>query len=302
MNHKRVITQLRACFFTAALMGGIASAYEIPSYVDIAANRDALVKWLATNQSGVEFYTESVPIEGGAETEIALIVDGIEIDEASETLTGPGAWCEVLFLHLNVKSCVYGMSEDGRWLRMYMGRKFYQDPKKAKQIELQFDSGITDDNVSWVTLTADEGPFNTSDYYVGLFAIDAENGTYAQIRSSQKTGGAATAAVNLYFNTLARNKVGFSVVGTDSKGNPKYSVGSQAALERNVVRYLLALRIFMQTHTVDGAEGMRTRTELWYDATDRYAEQLYEVDRDDYLRDKEKEYRHQVELQAAVND
>ncbi len=72
-------------------------------------------------------------------------------------------------------------------------------------------------------------------------------------------------------------------------------------LERNVVRYLLALRAFMQTHAIVGLEGMRTRAAIWYDATERYAEQLHEVERDDYLRDKEKEYEHQVKLQTELN-
>ena len=73
-------------------------------------------------------------------------------------------------------------------------------------------------------------------------------------------------------------------------------------LERNVVRYLLALRTLMETHTIAGLQGVRIRTRSWYDATERYAEQLHEVEREDYLRDKEKEYQHQVEMQAAVND
>ncbi|MFW2404858.1 MAG: hypothetical protein ACN4GT_08825, partial [Gammaproteobacteria bacterium] len=201
----------------------------------------------------------------------------------------------------NVKACTYDETENGQSIKMYMGRKFYQNPKKAQQIELEFNTGITADGVSWVTLTADEGPFDTSDYYIGLFAIDAENGAYAQLLSSQKVGKAAGGAADLYFATLGASKFGFSVVGTHKDGSPKYSKGAQAALERNVVRYLLALRAYMQTHELDGIDGLRKRAALWYDATENYAEQLHEVDRDDYLRDKEKEHRHQVELQARVN-
>ena len=91
---------------------------------------------------------------------------------------------------------------------MYMGKKSYQTPKKAEEIELQFNSGVTGDGVNWVNLTADEGPYGTSDYFVGLSAIPAENGTYAQLRSSQKASGAATGAMNFYYKTLARDKIG----------------------------------------------------------------------------------------------
>lgn len=302
MNDKKAFASVLHCCLIAILICGTASAQDIPSYAEIEANRDALIEWLATDQSGVEFYTKSVPFEGGAETNIALIVDGIDIEKASASLYGPEAWCELLFLHINVKACTYGNSEDGQWIKLYMGRKFYQHPKKAKQIKLEFNSGISDDDLNWATLTADEGPFNTSDYYIGLFAIEANNGIYVQLRSSQKADSVATSATDLYFKTLGKNKVGFSIVGTDHNGKPKYSGGAQAALERNVVRYLLAAQIYMQTHSQTGIDGMRNRTKLWYDATEKYAEQLHEVERDDYLRDKEKEYHHQVDTQAAVNN
>lgn len=55
----------------------------------------------------------------------------------------------------------------------------------------------------------------------------------------------------------------------------------------------------MQTHEFPGLEGMKKRSVIWYDATGQYPEQLFEVDRDDYLRDKLKEYEHQMELQSA---
>ena len=71
-------------------------------------------------------------------------------------------------------------------------------------------------------------------------------------------------------------------------------------MERNIVRYLLALRAYMLTHSTDGPEGMIRRAELWYDSTERYPEQLHEVDRDDYLKDKRREYQHQVDLQTEL--
>lgn len=287
------------CLAVILLVCGIATAYEVPSYAELTKNREALVEWQATNQSGVEFFIRSESNHGVAETDIALFFDSIDLDEGTAILSGPDAWCEVLFLHMNVKTCTYGKNEDDQWLKMYMGRKFYQKPKKDKAIELQFNSGLTDDGVNWVAMTADEGPFNTSDYYLGLFAIQAENGIYVQLRSSQKTGRAASSAMNLYYKTLARDKIGFSVVGTDKKGNPEYSKGTQAMLERNVVRYLLAMRVFTQTHTISGLKGLQTRAKLWYDATERYAEQLHEVERDDFLHHKEKEYQNMVEMQAA---
>lgn len=286
---------------TAVLIGGLASAQDIPSYTELAANQAKLVEWMATNDSGAELYAESVPSDDVQQTTIALVVEGIDLESASTILEGPEAWCELMILHLNVKACLYGGSGDDRWVKLYMGKKSYQRPEKAEAIRLDFSSGVNDDGVSWVELEADEGPYGTSDYYVGLFAIKAENGTYLQIDSSQKVGRAAIAAMNLYFRTLAKDKVGFSVVGTEKNGEPKYSTGSQAALERNVARYLIAARLFLPTHEVTGIEGLRMRAAPWFDETEKYPRQLHEVDRDDYLRNKEKEYQNQQRIQTTIN-
>ena len=274
---------------------------EIQSYSEIEANRDAFLEWQMTEEPEIEFFARSTSDDGEVETAVAVIVDGIDIEEASVALQGPDGWCEVMFLHLNIKSCVHGENEDGQWMRLYMGRKFYQDPRNVRQIDMEFSSGATEDGVRWVFLTADEGPFNTSDYRFVLSAIPAENGTYVQLVSSQKASRAATWAINLYYATLARGKIGFSVVGTDRDGNPEYSTGDEAMLERNVVRYLIAIRTYMQTYRKSGIEGMQERAAIWFDATEEYARQLREVSREDYLRNKEREYLHQIELQAEIS-
>ena len=277
-----------------------AAQIEIPSYAEVKAAHENFVEWSANAPPGVDFYATNRPVEGGADTTISLIVPGLDPDEADRELAGPAAWCEILFLHYNVKSCTHGERDGQRWLKMYMGRKFYQHPRKAEQIELEFNSGKTEDGVLWVELAADEGPFNTKDYYVGLAAIPTEGGVFVQFRSAAITGTLIAGVMDLYFATLASDKIGFSIVGTDKKGNPEYSGGTLAMLERNVVRYLIALDAYMKTYETGGEAGMVARTTMWFDGTEQYPEQLHEVERDDYLRDKRKEYAHQLELQRAV--
>lgn len=275
-------------------------AQNLPDLAELEENRDKYVEWLASAPPGVDFYATSVPLEGGADTTIALLIDGLDPEEAAAQLYGADAWCEIVFLHLNVKSCTHRESDGQRWMKMYMGRKYYQHPKKAKQIEVSFDSGTTEDGILWVSLTADEGPYNTRDYVVSLVAIPSENGMYAQFRSAAMTGKAIAGAMDLYFATLARSKIGFSIVGTDKDGNPEYSGGTLAMLERNVVRYLIALDAYMHTYDSAGDNPMLERAEMWFDATERFPEQLHEVERENYLRDKAKEYAHQRELQAEA--
>ena len=297
---------IRSCFsfgvfaVAIAVWPGIVFAQEIASVEELQSNLDDFLEWRASNTSGLEFYTGNDPMEDGYRTTVALVIDDVDLDEASVALEDPRSWCELMFLHLNVKACVYGGDPEDQWVRLYMGRKFYQPPKKAEQIELKFKAGNTDGGVSWAELTADEGPYGTSDYYIGLFAIKAEGGTYAELRSSQKAGGAVQTAQKVYFNTLARKKVGFSVTGTDEEGNPEFVRGQQAMLERNIVRYLLALRAYMLTHHLEGFDGMFKRADMWFDATERYPEQLREVEKDDYLEAKRKEHENQEALQSEV--
>lgn len=286
---------------TALLICGVASAQNVPSYAELAANQAKLVEWMAANESGAKLYAESEPSDDVQKTQLALVVEGVDLESASTILAGPDAWCELMILHLNVKACVYGGSGDDQWIELYMGKKSYQRPDQAEDMRLNFSSGVNDDGVSWVELSADKGPYGTSEYYVGLYAIKAENGSYVQIASSQKVGRTAMSAMNMYFKTVARNKVGFSTVGTERNGEPKYSTGSQAALERNVARYLIAVNLYLPTHNVTGMQGLQMRAAPWFDETEKYPRQLHEVDRDDYLENKEKEYQNQLQLQAEIS-
>lgn len=292
--------RLLVSLLAASVTGATLATEAVPSFDELEAKRVAFERWLASDSRGMEFRTESQQSDGGMETRIALNIDDIEVIKASETLSGPDAWCEILFLHLNVKACVYGQTGDRQWIRLYMGRKYYQAVEDTEMIELDFRSGVSDDGVSWVTLAADEGPYNTSDYRVALAAIEHGGGVYAELTSSQSAGSAINTAMDMYFATLARNKVGFSVIGSKWNGEPEYVGGAQGMLERNVVRYLLALRAYMQTHEMDGLQGMNQRLLLWFNATEAYARQLHEVERADYLRDKKREYQQQLRLQSGT--
>lgn len=277
------------------------AAQSVPKAEKLQSHLEEFRQWKAASTGEVDFEVKNIPFEDGNMTRVALVVEGVDLEEATTILATPDNWCELLFLHLNVKACVYNDAPDDQWVRLYMGRKFYQPPEKAEELQLSFESGTTPGGVSWAELSAEEGPYGTSDYYIGLFAIQAEDGVYTELMSSQKVGDAATAAQKLYFATLASNKVGFSVVGEDWRGNPEYVGGQQGALERNIVRYLLALEIFLQKHSLEGPAGLQERANDWYDATAQYKKQLHEVDKDDYLEDKAREYENQRALQSQIN-
>jgi hypothetical protein len=99
---------------------------------------------------------------------------------------------------------------------------------------------------------------------------------------------------------LGRGRAGFTVTGIDGSGNPIYIGGQRGAIERNVVRYYLAIQSFMDTlHSPE--EGRLTmRLSKWYDYTGRFKKQLFEMEKKDYVEIKTEEYKNQMVLQQRV--
>ena len=104
----------------------------------------------------------------------------------------------------------------------------------------------------------------------------------------------------IYFATLGRGKVGFTVTGTDENGNPVYIGGSRGAVERSAVRYYFAIQSFMSTLHYPEESRFSMRTSEWYDLTTRYRKQLFDLDKKDYLTFKAKEHENQVTLQRRI--
>jgi hypothetical protein len=65
----------------------------------------------------------------------------------------------------------------------------------------------------------------------------------------------------------------------------------RGAAERNTMRYYLAIEAYL---AAPGDRQLQQRLAAWFDATEKYARQLHEVDRTAYLRMKEDEVRRQA--------
>ncbi len=64
-------------------------------------------------------------------------------------------------------------------------------------------------------------------------------------------------------------------------------------VERNTMRYYLAISTYLQALALPPAAQPQARFAAWFDATEKYATQLHEVDRAPYLAMKRNEYRRQ---------
>ncbi len=101
-------------------------------------------------------------------------------------------------------------------------------------------------------------------------------------------------SINPFFacslNPYYRPKVGFTVIGKQADGQPDYIGGVRGLVERNTMRYYLAIDIFLgAAHTAPAAQ-FEKRLQNWFTAVERYPRQLHEMDRGEYLVMKRAEY------------
>ena len=59
-------------------------------------------------------------------------------------------------------------------------------------------------------------------------------------------------------------KVGFSVIGTASDGNPVYVAGLRGSVERDVVCYYLAILAYLDTLKIPAEQRFEKRVSQWY--------------------------------------
>jgi hypothetical protein len=107
----------------------------------------------------------------------------------------------------------------------------------------------------------------------------------------------ARAAIKTYFATIGRDKRGFSIIATAKNGDPVYLGGARGAVERNAVRYYLAIQAYMDTLRIPLNQRFEKRNSRWYDLTARFPRQLYELDKGEYLANKRREHANQLMLQ-----
>lgn len=211
----------------------------------------------------------------------------------AEELTSAAAWCELLFLHLNVKACRAGDEDGGAALRVHVGRKHHQSLEQAERLDLHFEVATRSPGHLGVALSGDRGPYDTRAFRLQLRAIpEGEGASLIQLRYSLVYGTPARVALWAYFTFAGQDRVGFTVDGRDAQGAPRYVGGMRGMIERNVMRFYLAL----EAHLAGRDRPLETRLRHWFAATERYPRQLRELDEATYLALKRREWRRQQAL------
>jgi hypothetical protein len=214
-------------------------------------------------------------------------------------LQGGEHWCDILILHLNVKRCLAAANEDGELLRIHIGRKFEQPLDDAHLFEFTYRVAASAADHLQVQLNAEEGPLGTSRYRIDLrvVALDDQR-SFLHLSYSYAYGLSASLAMRGYLASIGRDKRGFSVLEYDARGRPVYIDGMRGVVERNTMRYYLAVEAYLSALSAPPAERFEKRMAHWQQEVERYP-QLHELEPEQYLRMKRKEIRRQETASAA---
>jgi hypothetical protein len=221
--------------------------------------------------------------------------------ELATTLKEPDDWCAIMILPFNTKYCraVRG-ANGGTVLNMRIGRKVDQPVSEAYRVDFTLQPVASRNDYFESRLVAREGPVGTSNYRIALEAVPLDSQrTFMHLSYSYEYGGMGRFAMQAYLSTAGANKVGFSVEGKDGNGQPIYIGGVRGAIERNVMRYYLAIEAHLASLSAPPDQQLDKRLQAWFDASERYARQLHEMDRAQYMAMKRGEFNRQ---QAALGD
>ena len=205
-------------------------------------------------------------------------------------LQGMDHWCDILILHLNVKSCrAQGAGADSI-LNLTIGAKFDQPPADAYRLAFNYSVAANTADYLQVLLKADAGPVGTKDYRVVLEATPlSATSSFVHMSYAYAYGSLARIATQGYLATIGRDKVGFSVIGSQADGSPVYIGNVRGIVERNTMRYYLAIEAYLDTTALPAAQQAEGRLRAWFKAVERYPRQLHEMDREEYLSMKRRE-------------
>jgi hypothetical protein len=267
-----------------------AGEVEVHSAASLSTRYEALRDQLSNNAFRRPLYLESSEMPDAVSGDVFAIVD-FPFAAVEAALNGPAQWCDILTLHLNTKFCRVSTTASGRVLNVGMGRKYDQPLEKIHRVDVAF--GVVADTPTHlkVRLDADTGPLGTRNFRIVFEAIPLESSrTFIHLTYSYAYGLAARLGLQTYLQTLGRGKVGFTVVAMQSDGQPRHVGGLRGVVERNSMRYYLAIEAFLGALSVSPPARFEKRLNDWFDAVERYPLQLHEMERGDYLAMKRKEY------------
>jgi hypothetical protein len=293
------------CFFL------IISFYLFSQWCDISygneslpTGRESLIdkyhkieKGLEKNTFAIPLYVESSASKNASRVDIYGTINH-PFGLIKKEFLVPTNWCEIVLPHPGVRACTYEKMHDRWLLNIYHVDKFSKPLEDAYQMKFVYRVSELQPVYFDIALTAHEGTSHTKDHQFGLEATPLDKGrTFIHLRYSF-----GYSALGYFLMTIfGGGQVGFSVIGTDSDGNPVYVRGLRGAVERDIVCYYLAIMAYLDTLKIPAEQRFEKRVSQWYDLAALLRKQLLEMEEGKYLTYKRQDRRSQQQLQSDLS-
>jgi hypothetical protein len=257
---------------------------DIGGAAAMRARYEAIRPQLEQNQFGRPLYLVSQEGNRDLNGDVYGIVEH-SFERVSAALAEAPNWCQVLILPFNTKYCAV---EKGTALTLYVGKKNYEPIERAYRLDFTFHPVARTPDYLRRVLKSESGPLGTRNYVITLEAtpIDARR-TLIHLSYSYSYGTISKLAMQTYLATVGASRVGFSV--TEEGGTRRFVGGMRGVMERNTMRYFLAIEAYVNSLSAPPGQQLEKRLNEWYAGSEKYRRQLWEMDRAEYLAMKRAE-------------
>ena len=267
----RAAIQLTIYFVVCVVSAAATTAAAAGSAAGLRASYATLRAEIEENSFGQPLHLQSRETSSRLQGDIHALIEH-PFAKVRAALGNSKNWCDILILHPNIKRCrVNATDAKGESsLTVHLG-------KAESAVQFSYNAAAATTDYLEVRLHSPTGPLGTSDYRIRLEAapMDAQR-TILHLGYSHAYGMRAKVAMNAYFSTLARGKVGFTVIDKTAQGAPVYVSGLRGGLERNAMRYYASVESYLHGLSAPQQQQLEQRLRHWYAYTERYPLQLEE--------------------------
>ena len=234
---------------------------------------------LRQNQFKRQLVLDSSELQGRLKGDVYAIID-YPFATVNAGLNNPQNWCDVMLLHINTKYCHAERRPSGTVLNVNIGKKTPEELADAARVEFNYSVAAATPEYFEINLNASEGPLGTSDFLIQMEAVALPNAkTFLHLTYSYAINVSGRLSMKAYLGTIGSQKVGFTVIGKKVDGQPDYIRGVRGLMERNTMRYYLAIDSFLGANRTASSGRFEKQLQSWFSASERYPRQLHEMDR-----------------------
>jgi hypothetical protein len=274
--------------FAPAHAAAAVEAPEAGSAGVLRAKYAELTERLGNSPYGKPLHLESREGNGEIKGDAYAVVEQ-PFARADAALEKGANWCDILILPFNTKGCEVSASGTPQMLTMYVGKKGKESIESAFRLDFQFYPVARTAEYLKRVLKAKSGPVGTRDYDITLEAVPVDaTHTFIHLSYSYSYGTMSRIAMMAYLNTTGSGKVGFTS-SRDESGRTQLVSGMRGVMERNTMRYFLAIEAYLDSLGAPPAAQLLKRLNDWFSASEKYPRQLHEMERWEYVALKQVE-------------